>query len=483
MAHTVAALRGEPAGLDHQAGFLPAAMGAERWGRELLRLQEDVTAAGGDLDAVMNAVVAAALRLLPGCNGAVVELRDDDTLVYRAAAGTSADAVGKRLALATSLTGRAVRTGQAQLCLDAESDPRVDRVACRAVGLRSMVVVPIAVGGAFVGALKIHSDKPYALGQSDLLTAQLLANPIAMGLAHAAQKTADDRNTVLARRFEATFEQAAVGIAHVAPDGTFLRVNDRFCAIAGHGRTALLAGGFQQITHPEDLTADLDNLQALVAGEIPHYAMEKRYIRADGEIVWINLTVSIVRASDGQTDFFVGVIEDIGRRKAAETAATQDPLTGLPNRRLATEFLRLSVKAHRRLSQPLTLAYLDLDGFKAINDRHGHAEGDRCLVAVAEAVRGALREQDVVGRLGGDEFMIVLPGASSDAAHPVLTRVRDAIINAGEEAGWALGVSIGAVCVEPTAATDAEALIAGADRLMYRAKHGHKGTIVLEELI
>jgi PAS domain S-box-containing protein len=120
--------------------------------------------------------------------------------------------------------------------------------------------------------------------------------------------------------FRATFEQAAVGIAHVALDGSWLRVNDRFCAIAGHTRETLLGLTFRDITHPDDLAEDLAQGQALLAGTIDTFAMEKRYIRADGEVVWVNLTAAVARDAAGRPDRFISVVEDISARRAAEAA-------------------------------------------------------------------------------------------------------------------------------------------------------------------
>lgn len=124
-------------------------------------------------------------------------------------------------------------------------------------------------------------------------------------------------------RFRATFEQAAVGIAHVATDGTFLRVNQRLCEITGYSRVELLKATFQQITHPEDLDADLEQLQAVLAGTLENYSMEKRYFRKDGSIAWVDLTVSLVKGSGGEPAYFISIIEDIGARKAIEETLRQ----------------------------------------------------------------------------------------------------------------------------------------------------------------
>ena len=115
-----------------------------------------------------------------------------------------------------------------------------------------------------------------------------------------------------------TFEQAAVGIAHVGADGSWLRVNDRLCQIVGYPRENLLASTFQDITHPDDLDTDLDLVRRVLAGEIKTYSMEKRYIHRDLSTVWINLTVSLVRDARGKPLHFISIVEDIDARKRSE---------------------------------------------------------------------------------------------------------------------------------------------------------------------
>jgi PAS domain S-box-containing protein len=125
------------------------------------------------------------------------------------------------------------------------------------------------------------------------------------------------------QRFRATFDQAAVGIAHVGPDGRWLRVNQRLCDIVGYGREEFLKLTFQDITHPDDLDADIESLGPVLAGELPIYSREKRYIRKDGSIVWIALTVALVRHASGEPNYFISVIEDISARKRAEESLRQ----------------------------------------------------------------------------------------------------------------------------------------------------------------
>ncbi len=118
-------------------------------------------------------------------------------------------------------------------------------------------------------------------------------------------------------RFRATFEQAAVGVSHVGLDGRGLMFNQKLCDIVGRGREELMAMTFKDITHPEDLDEDLDNMRALVAGEIPDYSMEKRCVRKDGTLVWVRLTVSAARDAGGAAEYLITVTEDITVRTPA----------------------------------------------------------------------------------------------------------------------------------------------------------------------
>ena len=151
----------------------------------------------------------------------------------------------------------------------------------------------------------------------------------------------------------ATFDLAAVGIAHVGTDGRWLRVNDKLCAILGYPREELMRLSFQDITHPDDLETDLNHVRQILAGEIKTYSMEKRYLRKDRSLVWTNLTVSLVRTERGEPKHFISVVEDITERKRAEEEMQRLRLQLWHADRVAQTGAITASLAHE-LNQPLT---------------------------------------------------------------------------------------------------------------------------------
>ncbi|QUT08368.1 diguanylate cyclase [Sphingobium phenoxybenzoativorans] len=279
------------------------------------------------------------------------------------------------------------------------------------------------------------------------------------------------------RRFDVTFSQAPVGIAHVRPDGGFLTVNDQFARITGYSREELLKDGFQKITHPDDIDADLIHFRRLLKGDIDRYVMEKRYLRPDGSVVWVNLTVALVRDAAGEPDFCVSVIEDLSEIRKAHADAMRDPLTGLLNRRGFVERVSREIARASKAGRSLGTAYLDLDGFKRINDVQGHPVGDACLIEVARLLETTIRPGDVVARLGGDEFAILMPSLGTDHARAAVERIRAALVDLGKLKEWPVTGSLGVLTLMPTNDTTPDQLIAGADAAMFRAKRGGKNCV------
>src|SRR5215210_3528595 len=178
-----------------------------------------------------------------------------------------------------------------------------------------------------------HSLLIYDSGQGLLLALFVLEGSLLSLLVatmRSARRQSEERTTQSRRdqedlrqseeRFRATFEQAAVGIAHVGYGGEWLRVNQKLCDIVGYTREELLERTFQDITHPDDLQDNLDLFVHLMTGETSTFSMEKRYFRKDGSIVWINLTVSAACDDKGKPEYSISVIEDITQSKRIEDA-------------------------------------------------------------------------------------------------------------------------------------------------------------------
>lgn len=289
-------------------------------------------------------------------------------------------------------------------------------------------------------------------------------------------------------RFRRAFEDAPIGMALVSPDGRFLRVNQTLCEVTGRTELELLESTFQAITHPDDLGTDVDQSNQLLAGEISSYQMEKRYLRPDESIVWVMLSVSLVRDAAGEPIHFVSQIEDITERKHAqeelERLASDDPLTGLLNRRRFDEELQRELKRlAREPDRQAALILLDVDHFKLVNDSLGHRAGDDVLCAVAQTLKRRLRGTDVIARLGGDEFAALLldlhgPEDAREVATELTTTIgSQSILTVGGAAS--VTVSIGVVVLDHTTREREIDTLVTADNAMYRAKRAGRNRISL----
>jgi len=301
----------------------------------IIEVQQEIVEADLSLDRVMDVVVRNA-GPLTHADAAVVEVSEGNEMIYRAAWGAAAGHVGLRLWASSSLSGLCMKLDETLRSDDTESDPRVDREACRLVGARSMVVTPLRHRGVPIGALKVYASRPAAFDEASAAALRLLVGIIA-----------------------ATMHRAR-----------------------------------------------------------EHEVLSLR--------------------------------------------ALHDPLTGLPNRHQFESVLEAKVNARR----PFGLVYLDLNGFKRINDERGHAAGDAVLQVVARRLTGVIREHDLVARIGGDEFVVLLDGLHSHATAAEATeRLRHRLEErlADEECTSA---STG-IALFPDDGNDAQSLLARADADMY----------------
>jgi diguanylate cyclase (GGDEF)-like protein/PAS domain S-box-containing protein len=244
--------------------------------------------------------------------------------------------------------------------------------------------------------------------------------------------------------------------------------------------------GYLKLVHPDDRAASREGVERALKGADPGVA-EFRIVRPDGEIRVMRSGMRLVQGAAGQP-LLIGACQDITARKRdeleLERRALRDPLTGLSNRTLALDRLRHALELARRQKSTLAVLYIDLDGFKVVNDEHGHAAGDQVLLGVAERLREVTRASDTLGRLGGDEFVTICEDVPSEsAAVGTAERVRAALGAPFPTGGCTcrLSASVGVAFASGRHATH-EDLLRDADRAMYVAKQrGGDSTEVFAE--
>jgi diguanylate cyclase (GGDEF)-like protein/PAS domain S-box-containing protein len=294
-------------------------------------------------------------------------------------------------------------------------------------------------------------------------------------------------------RFREVFDTAPIGMAIIdlsQLSSGLLRVNPAMCALTGRTDDELVVLDLDAISDPADAAADHRMLARLRSGQDEVVQGEKRFARPDGSTVWGKFSMSAVSAGDGTDAYAVCLVENITARKQAEEAlvheSLHDPLTGLANRTLLHDRIDHALAASTRSHRPIGLVYIDLDGFKQVNDSDGHAAGDEVLIQIADRLRLLVRPADTVGRLAGDEFVLVCVDiADLDGVRSVASRVLEGLrapfhCSTGTHR---LTASIGLATSEDNRGTDQ--LLAAADAAMYTAKRTGKDRIAtprIEEL-
>ncbi|KUN82521.1 diguanylate phosphodiesterase [Streptomyces bungoensis] len=276
-------------------------------------------------------------------------------------------------------------------------------------------------------------------------------------------------------RFRAVFEGAAIGIGIADLDGNVLQVNKALLRMFGLSEQSLRGRRVLDWVHPEDAPQTWKLYEELVRGDREHYHVEKAFNRPDGTALWTNLTVSLLRDADGAPQYQLALMEDTTERRLLNLRlryeATHDALTGLPNRTLFFERLEKALAAGD--GQRFGLCYLDLDGFKTINDSLGHAAGDRLLVEVADRLQScATAPGEMVARLGGDEFVALTTGTDTEREVDELAeRIMNALVTPISIDGRDLMVRGSLGIVEgPAGERTAAEVLRSADITMYRAK-------------
>ncbi|MFE4603962.1 putative bifunctional diguanylate cyclase/phosphodiesterase [Kitasatospora indigofera] len=299
--------------------------------------------------------------------------------------------------------------------------------------------------------------------------------------ADSARKEAEKALRASEARFRALFESAAIGIGIGDTEGNILAVNKALQEIFGAGPEDLQGHKVNELVHPEDTPGVWEAYEDLVSGKREYLQFDKPYYRRDGEVVWTQLTVSLIRDDDGAPQYQVAMLEDITDRYRLQERlrhqATHDSLTGLPNR--AAFFERLEkIFEEPEPGARFGLCYVDLDGFKVVNDSLGHETGDQLLTAVADRLKAALTPLGhLVARLGGDEFVVLLENCRGEqeavAAAKTVLNALDGPVHIGDHR-LAVGASVG-VLERRVATTTPGAAVRAADLTLYRAKEAGRG--------
>ena len=275
-------------------------------------------------------------------------------------------------------------------------------------------------------------------------------------------------------RFESAFDNAPIGMALIATDDRWLQVNDALCRITGQTEEELKTTTLRAMTHPDDIDLDAESLKQLLAGQTSSYQVEKRFRHAWGHYVWVLVTVSIVRDEGGNPLYVVSQVQDISERKdlarRLEYFVNHDFLTGLFNRRHFEQELARETERVARYGDPGAVMVIDIDNFKDVNDTFGHKAGDDVLKGVGALLRQRLRQTDIVARVGGDEFAVLLPQTAPDHAQVVADEMVKALgrqVAMLADRSIRVTASVGVALFDGL--TDIEVL-AYADLAMYEAK-------------
>jgi diguanylate cyclase (GGDEF)-like protein len=280
---------------------------------------------------------------------------------------------------------------------------------------------------------------------------------------------------------------AGMGSAEVDLRTGFAVRSDEFFRLVGADSRNPPDGNDQVagVFHHDDQERVAEAVRTMLAGR-PVPTMELRIVRPDGEIRWLRRDQDIILGNDGKPERAVVTLMDITDQKLVElqkdefaaaliSLANHDALTGLPAARLAGDRLLMACHQAGRERTHVALLFIDLDGFKAANDRHGHAAGDLVLKEVASRLRDAIRSGDTAARHGGDEFLVILNGVGTEAAKQVAAKLCDVI---GEPIYYGaaeirIGASIG-IAIFPDHARTPEDLLRLADQAMYAVKRSGK---------
>jgi diguanylate cyclase (GGDEF)-like protein/PAS domain S-box-containing protein len=315
----------------------------------------------------------------------------------------------------------------------------------------------------------------FAAGYAEALRTRTLSEQQGITVAAiVAQTEAEDARRASETRFAALFAEAAIGMSVSTVQGEILEVNRAMTEMFGYTAEEFIQHGVADFAHPGDATGTWDTYAELTVGARDHFRMEKPYYRADGTLIWTDLVVSLIRDQDGAPRYMVAMMEDTTERHELHARlrhqALHDPLTGLPNRTLFFE--RLDEVLAGGGPDRVGLCYLDLDGFKAINDTLGHEIGDGLLKTIGDRLAARAGDEHLVARMGGDEFVVLVQACTGPddvvrVAQDVLTALREPLRIGAQSVTVSASIGLVEAAVAQTTAAD---LMKAADTTLYWAK-------------
>jgi diguanylate cyclase (GGDEF)-like protein/PAS domain S-box-containing protein len=281
-------------------------------------------------------------------------------------------------------------------------------------------------------------------------------------------------------QFRRAMENAPVGMALVDLEWRLMAVNRAFATMMGATAAALRGTPFSALSHPHDVQAEREQLQRLYDGLQSHFSLEKRYVRADGNVVWAVLDVALVRYAGGAPDHYVVQVRDsTDDRLHSELMAHRamhDPLTGLANRRTLDRMLELEVARAGRQGVPLSIAILEIDHFSEIQKTGGNVAGDEALRRVAQILAESVRLMDTVARFGNEQFILVAPGPDGLIVAERLVRGIAGMTPVG---GKAISVSAG-IAGFPLDGRTPDELLVVAEKAMHAARQAGGDRVVTQ---
>ena len=424
----------------------------------LIRIQADLTEGNPGLEALRQRVVDAALDLT-NAEGAVLEEVRDEHLIHRAVAGTAADQAGLEVPMEGSLSGLAYARGSSLLVTDTLDDERLApalREQFRDLGFRSGVLVPLTHTDRTWGVLKVYAATPGQFSDAECRLLELASGALAASLRRV-RDHAEERE-----RRGLLLDAVPAFIAYIDTDQRYREVNAAYRERFGVTSEELRGRSVADFLGQEAYDRIRPYLEAALAGE--RVSNEDNLPLPDGTTRPLHGDYIPHRDEGGQVRGLYAIIRDITDHRDARI----DYLTGLLNRREFENQGQRLLSIAQRYQHDLTLIMGDIDHFKAVNDDLGHLVGDTVLQGIADALRAELREADLAGRWGGEEFVLVLPETGGEPARSLAERLRRAVAERELVSGRTITMSFGLAAAAP--GDSLRSLQSRADRALYRAK-------------